>query len=142
MLPNRGERPAATARRFVACIVERRGAVLVRQRPAGVVNAHLWEFPNVEMPLQPSALRRRQLLEMELGSPLASVIPFATLKHTITRYRITLEAVCGELNGEQPRATAGQWIAKSQLEKLPFASAHRRVLEMLLNNASDAVFRG
>ena len=48
-LPNLGKREAATARRFVAFVVERNGRFLVRQRPAGVVNAHLWEFPNVEI---------------------------------------------------------------------------------------------
>ena len=37
------------ARRFIAFVVERNGKFLVRQRPAGVVNAHLWEFPNVEI---------------------------------------------------------------------------------------------
>ena len=47
-LPNLGKRETATARRFVAFVVERNGKFLVRQRPAGVVNAHLWEFPNVE----------------------------------------------------------------------------------------------
>ena len=49
-LPNLGKREKATARRFVAFVVERNGKFLVRQRPAGVVNAHLWEFPNVEIP--------------------------------------------------------------------------------------------
>ena len=48
-LPNLGKRETAIARRFVAFIVERNGRFLIRQRPAGVVNAHLWEFPNVEV---------------------------------------------------------------------------------------------
>ncbi len=48
-LPNLGRRAAATARRFVAFVVESCGKFLVRQRPANVVNAHLWEFPNVEV---------------------------------------------------------------------------------------------
>src|SRR6185503_11908462 len=49
VLPNLGERAKATGRRFVAFVVERDGKYLVRQRPEGVVNAHLWEFPNVEV---------------------------------------------------------------------------------------------
>ena len=47
-LPNLGKREAATARTFFAFVIERNGKFLVRQRPVGVVNAHLWEFPNVE----------------------------------------------------------------------------------------------
>ena len=48
-LPGRRRRARATARRFVAFVAQRDGRFLVRQRPAGVVNAHLWEFPNVEV---------------------------------------------------------------------------------------------
>ena len=48
-LPNLGERATATARRFMAFIVESNGRFLVRQRPAGIVNGHLWEFPNAEV---------------------------------------------------------------------------------------------
>ena len=48
-LPNLGKRETATARRFIAFVIERDGKFLVRQRPAGIVNAHLWEFPNVEI---------------------------------------------------------------------------------------------
>lgn len=116
------------ARRFAACIIKHRGAVLVRQRPEGVVNAHLWEFPNVEIALKTSPARTRKALEAELGCALDALTPLTTVKHTITRYRITLDAFGGELNSTLPRSAAGKWIAMSQLEKLPFTSAHRRVL--------------
>ena len=46
--------------RFVAFVAERNGMFLVRQRPAGVVNAHLWEFPNVEIdPIRSSSPAKR-----------------------------------------------------------------------------------
>ncbi len=48
-LPNLGKREAATARHFVAFAIQHKRKFLVRQRPAGIVNAHLWEFPNVEV---------------------------------------------------------------------------------------------
>ena len=127
-LPNLGQRVSATARRFTACVIERNGAVLVRQRPAGVVNGHLWEFPNVEVALKTSARAARRHLETELGCALESLSPLATVKHTITRYRITLDAFRGQLNEADARPGAGQWIPKSELERLPFSSAHRRVL--------------
>ncbi len=127
-LPNLGERVSITARRFTACVIEHNGAVLVRQRPTGVVNGHLWEFPNVEVALKTSAAVAHKHLEAELGCTLDSLTPLATVKHTITRYRITLNAFRGELNGAMPKAAAGTWIAKNELEQLPFTSAHRRVL--------------
>ena len=131
-IPNLGERTATTQRRFLACIIEHNGAVLVRQRPRGVVNAYLWEFPNVEVPLKLSPHSCRQRLESELGCALENVSPLATLKHTITRYRITLEAFRGKLNGSMPQPAAGKWVAKEGLTKLAFSSAHRRLLTSAL----------
>jgi A/G-specific adenine glycosylase len=127
-LPNLGKRVSATARRFTACVIERHGTVLVRQRPAGVVNGHLWEFPNVEVALKTSAAAARKRLETELGCRLNSLTPLATVKHTITRYRITLDAFRGKLTDAAAQPGAGQWILKNELERLPFTSAHRRVL--------------
>ena len=131
-LPNVGERAATTERRFLACVVERGDKVLVRQRPEGVVNAHLWEFPNVEVPLKLPRAKARQHLESELGCALEKISPIATIKHSITRYRMTLEAFQGELNGTAPKPAAGQWIARKELQKLAFNSAHRRLLATAL----------
>jgi A/G-specific adenine glycosylase len=136
-LPNLGERIASTARRFAACVIERYGAVLVRQRPSGVVNGHLWEFPNVEVALQASPSAIRQTLESELGCQLAVVTPLVTVKHTITRYRITLEAFGAEANGTKLHARAGTWVKKNALEQLPFTSAHRRVLSTALKATAE-----
>lgn len=132
ILPNLGERIATTARQFAACVIERDGKLLVRQRPAGVVNGHLWEFPNVELPPKHSAKAARERLQEELGCALAAWKPFVTIKHTITRYRITLAAARGELNGTLPHARAGKWVSKAEVEQLPFTSAHRRVLRQWL----------
>ncbi len=127
-LPNLGPRAPATARRFLACVLERDGQFLVRQRPAGVVNAHLWEFPNVEVPLKAGEAQARSLLESELGSVLTDPVRLATVKHTITRYRITLEVFRGGNRGGSLPARSGQWISRIACDQLPFTSAHRRVL--------------
>jgi A/G-specific adenine glycosylase len=136
--PNLGKRTTTTRRRFLACVIEHNGAVLVRQRPRGVVNAHLWEFPNVEVPLGLSQRGCRERLESELGCTLDHVSPLTTVKHTITRYRITLQAFRGELNGRMPRPSAGEWIPKGELTKLAFNSAHRRLLASALEAENDS----
>ena len=48
-LPNLGKREQQRRGVLSAFVVERDGKFLVRQRPEDVVNAHLWEFPNVEV---------------------------------------------------------------------------------------------
>jgi A/G-specific adenine glycosylase len=136
-LPNLGERIAITARRFVTCVLERDGAVLVRQRPAGVVNGHLWEFPNVEVALKAQESETQQQLEAELGCPIDTLTSLITVKHSITRYRITLDAFLAQLNGMKPHSRAGKWVRKNALEQLPFTSAHRRVLLAALKEMTE-----
>jgi A/G-specific adenine glycosylase len=169
-LPNLGRRTAATARRFVAFVVERGRKFLVRQRPAGVVNAHLWEFPNVEIGARLSEPQHARLLNpagkipatdgtrtccgsgdprSKLAADVAKQIfgftpkeltPLCTVKHSITRYRITLEAFRVQLGGRssttpkilgtrraRPSENNGVWLTPAQFRPLAFASAHKKL---------------
>jgi A/G-specific adenine glycosylase len=135
--PNLDKRPAATARRFAAFVIENRGNFLVRQRPAGVINAHLWEFPNIELngaPLNPSVAA-----EELFGFAPKAVKALCTIKHSITRYRITVEAFRAAVPLAPNRLKAElqtRWLSISELHKLSFPSAHKRILEALQLNAS------
>ncbi len=121
-LPNLAKREAATARCSIAFIVESDGTYLVRQRPAGVVNAHLWEFPNIEA----ATARQKTAAPFQV----VSARPLCTIKHSITRYRITLEAWHAKLDGTSPKVS-GRWLNLEQLRKLAFTSAHKKVLARL-----------
>jgi len=138
-LPNLGRRVASTERRFAAFVVESRRRFLVRQRPAGVVNAHLWEFPNVEIqrpnPARPGAVA--DAAERLFGGPPAEVTPFCTIKHSITRYRITLEAFQVKPGSHHDRA--GIWRTPAQMHRLAFASAHKKILKRIM--ASNGLAR-
>jgi A/G-specific adenine glycosylase len=132
-LPNIGKREKATARTFVAFVVQRNGRFLVRRRPAGVVNSHLWEFPNIEIDHKGSAKRNRSgrvlfsRAAKELGIDFENARPVCTVKHSITRYRITLEAF-GVEPDRTPRVTGAVWLPPEGLDSLPFTSAHRKIL--------------
>jgi len=128
-LPNFGKRTAATSRRFVAFVISRRGKFLVRQRPAGVVNANLWEFPNVEAVETELSKAARELLEVNL----TALQPLCSIKHSITRYRISLDVFRAELPGKS--SSSGRWCSLKELERLSFPSAHRKILLKLLCNA-------
>jgi len=158
-LPNLGQRQQATARRFVAFVVERNGKFLVRQRPAGVVNGHLWEFPNVEVGARvvptrsgiaktgcvaptpgdsnfspaadgdnPHSVVVANAVKEVLGFALSGVSPLVTVKHSITRYRITLEAFKLEAGKGAFPKNGGVWKTPAQMHALAFTSAHRKVL--------------
>ena len=150
-LPNLGKREAATARHFAALVVERNGRFLVRQRPAGMVNAHLWEFPNVEVGVGvlPAATALAQAAK-KIGVDLRDVKPLCIIKHSITRYRITLDAYRVNLggtsctsphpnrarSGTRPtrRSTAGIWKTPAQMRQLAFTAAHGKILTSALHH--------
>jgi len=186
-LPNLGKRETTTARRFVAFVVERNGRFLVRQRPAGVVNAHLWEFPNVEVEagilpavepgfqpggknsgnpkpgknpreipsgrMPPSPAGRRPAatslacVAKNLGFEIRNAKPLCTVKHSITRYRITLEAFRVRFGGAisaspknfkmerrgTPPSETGVWLAPAQMRQLAFTAAHKKLASIAAN---------
>jgi A/G-specific adenine glycosylase len=185
-LPNLDKRKAATARRFVAFVVERNGRFMVRQRPAGVVNAHLWEFPNAEVAagilpavepgVPPGGKSANYFKPVKISCPIpggkmppstaggtpavtalanaaqqslsfmpSELTPLCTVKHSITRYRITLEAFHLHLGGASsasphnkmgrrgtpPSENNGVWLPLAKLNSLAFAAAHKTILNKL-----------
>jgi A/G-specific adenine glycosylase len=128
-LPNLGERAASTSRRFAAFVVRHRGRFLVRQRPAGVVNAHLWEFPNLETDAAGADLQ--SLAAREFGLKITAVKKLCAIKHSITRYRITLEVFRVRCPRFSVSPSAGRWFTLRQLDSLAFTSAHRKILRLL-----------
>lgn len=145
-LPNLGKRETTTARRFVAFVIEHNGKFLVRQRPPGVVNAHLWEFPNFET--NGDKLDAKDSFKAAFGIEPGKLEPLHTIKHSITRYRITLEAfhvrsggrsyttptlknAQSGPHGTRPFAGIGVWKTPAQMKSLAFASAHLKVMRTL-----------
>ena len=133
-LPNLNQQAALTERRFVAFVAESRGRFPVRRRPAGVVNAHLWEFPNVEVSLDHRNIR--QLAERLFGARPRSLKPLLRVRHSITRYRITLEVFRADFSDGLPRTIqAGRWCSLNQLRSRAFPSAHGKILKNLAAEA-------
>jgi A/G-specific adenine glycosylase len=122
--PNLEKRIEPTKRRFVAFVIEENQKFLVRQRPAKVVNAHLWEFPNIEINGD------KLVLEKQPFNIAPKTAPLCTIKHSITRYRITLDAFRASFRSDG-KISNGKWLRISELQKLAFPSAHRQILEKL-----------
>jgi A/G-specific adenine glycosylase len=123
--PMRPPRAPATERRFMAFVARKQNRFLVRQRPGGAVNAHLWEFPNIEIALKDK--RGKSPAGADAPFQIAEARPICRIRHSITRYRILLEAYRARAAGETP----GAWKTIPQLNRLPFTSAHRKILARL-----------
>jgi A/G-specific adenine glycosylase len=129
-LPNLGDRQAATARQFTAFVVEHDGKFLVRQRPTGVVNSHLWEFPNLETTGQKTDATA--LAKDLFGITPATLEPLCTVKHSITRYRITLNAFLISFNAI-PAKVEGVWKSPARMRQLAFTAAHKKLATSAAN---------
>ena len=128
-LPNLGKRETATARHFIAFAVEHDGKFFVQQRPAGVVNAHLWEFPNAEAGARPGKPQElfAECNALRVTDPRSVKIkPLCTVKHSITRYRITLEAFSVSLR-KRPAKADGRWLTPAEFDSVAFSSAHKKL---------------
>jgi A/G-specific adenine glycosylase len=122
--PETAPRPKATARRVLAFLVQQNEKILVQKRPEGGVNAGLWEFPNFEA-------RLNDPITPEMTLPYHTAKPFAVVNHSITRYRIRLEAHFASMQGSEPPPST-EWCALKDLTALPFSSAHAKLRKQLL----------
>ena len=112
----------------MAFVIEQRGKVLVRQRPQGVVNAHLWEFPNVEVKFKTRSPEK--IAAALFGVPTSIRGSLRRIKHSITRYRMTLEPYFARPQKRLP-VNVGVWVSRNRVKQLAFSSAHRKVLKMV-----------
>jgi A/G-specific adenine glycosylase len=132
---NKIPRPKAkqtyTELREAAVIIRRNGRVLMRQCGEGERWAGLWDFPrfalDAEGPLFArdeiaSTVRRKTSVECAPGTLLK------TLKHGVTRFRITLDCYAAEyISG---RATNSKWIPLESLATIPLSTTGRKVALM------------
>ena len=123
--------PPATRRRFAAFVARSAGRFLVRQRPEGVVNARLWEFPNIELNAGDDLTTASAPFVMIDKAPLCQV------RHSITTNRILLEAYAARVAGGRPPDGA-VWRTRAELERLAFASAHRKILSAVMSGQGRA----
>ncbi len=126
--PASAKRATATQRRFIALVVRDGERLLVQRRPHGVVNEGLWEFPNFEVPV-----KAKDLKKLVPPFQITDRSRFVEIRHSITRYRITLEAYNAKLSSTSSLAeTNAVWKTPAQLSKLPFTSAHRKVMQQAI----------
>jgi A/G-specific adenine glycosylase len=138
-LPSPGRRVAFTARYYVAFVIGRGGKFLLRQRPAGGVNAHLWEFPNVEV--AGARTDAGSVFKAAFGVAAPELVPLCTIKHTITNHRITVAAYGVDGGAGFPENKPwkahfpngiGVWRTPAQVQELALTAAHRKIWSQAL----------
>ncbi len=105
------------------------------QRPDTGRWAGLWEFPHAAILPGESAARAaaRFLDELSLKADLGNEI--VVLKHTVTRFRITLSCMAGTYRGghlKNKLHIKSQWLTLESSARLPVSSPQRRLVEVLI----------
>ncbi len=130
-IPERPPEPAVTLVTESAVVLRRGGRVLLARRPSHGRWADLWEFPHgpvLEGESPKDAASRLALglagIEADVGGELL------TVRHGVTRYRITLvcftaAARAGEFRSEFYRE--GVWAEAGRLGDYPFSAPQRRL---------------
>ena len=112
-------------RHWRVLVIKDKGEFLIRQRPKGELNAGLWEFPTLESEDSCAPANWATTLA---GTPVVRPRQISTLSHSITRYRISIGVWETGLRKSRP---PGHWMTQTDLEQIPLAGAHRKVLRTL-----------
>ncbi|MBS0263012.1 MAG: A/G-specific adenine glycosylase [Planctomycetes bacterium] len=137
-------RAAPTEITEVAVAVHRDGKYLLRKRPEGVRWAGLWDF--VRFGWRDAETRSPALHDVavevrrETGLTVEITAPLAEIRHSVTRFRITLQCHLGEwLAGEHDHAQGeSRWVASTQFARLPLSVTGRKLARMIAARESKS----
>jgi A/G-specific adenine glycosylase len=136
-IPKARAKPRTEAVNEAAIAVCRGGKVLLRRCTTGERWAGLWDF--LRFPVEArrgSALGRELLEKIERHSGLLVEPPsrIATLKHGVTRFRITLDCYLTEPIDSKRKLAPGtwKWVRPIDLEQFPLSVTGRKLGRLLL----------
>ena len=129
-LPQLAKRKAPTEVATAAAYVRRGNAVLLRQMPPDAARwAGLWVLPFAELSRTEEAPIGAERALQEIGVVGAAGTTLRQVRHTITRFRITLSVVECKLPKIPGKRAA--FFTREQVERLALPSIHQRLLTAL-----------
>ena len=126
-----------TAVREAAVVVRRRGRVLVMRYNAGQRWAGLWDFPRFPLAAHNGAALRKDLVANVVRLTGVTVVPgehLTTLRHVVTRYRITLECFTADYLStvaEHAAANETRWVRPADLAEYALNVTGRKLARLI-----------
>src|SRR5262249_48601570 len=128
--------------REVAGVVRRRGRVLLVQRPSRGRWANMWEFPHGTWKKGQAAEDAvLVLLRDECGIQTDVKDEILTLRHSVTRFRITISCFDVAWIGGQFRSEyyqAGRWLLPRAIQSYPVSVPQRQLAKALMSPVTQA----
>ena len=138
-IPVMAAKQAITAVREAAVIIRDKSCVLLRQCSPQERWAGLWDFPRFEIRHQRGQALARELQENVFqltGLQVTTSDCLKVIKHSVTRYRITLSCYQGQLvsrdASKDELADRAQWVPITELEDYPLSVTGRKICQDLL----------
>jgi A/G-specific adenine glycosylase len=128
-IPRVKPRQQYTAVREAAVVVQRNGRVLMRQCADGERWAGLWDFPRFEISAEGPLLAQEEVatkVRAQTGVNCIAGPLLKTIKHGVTRFRITLDCYRASYKSGRPQSPA-RWIRTAKLTTLPLSTTGRRI---------------
>jgi A/G-specific adenine glycosylase len=141
-LPRLTGKPKPTAVREAAVVVRRNGHVLLRQRPKGERWEGMWDFPRFELASEGPLFVRDELIAKVREQTGVAIEPggvLKTIKHGVTRFRITLDCYEARPAGGRVRSTKERpvrWTPLSRLADLPLSVSGRKIAVLIVKSAT------
>jgi A/G-specific adenine glycosylase len=141
-IPARKPKPPAEPRREAAVVVVRRGRALLVRSAEAQRWAGLWDFPRFAIRSRHGGPLRQELIgnvRRCTGVTVAVRDLWTTLKHGVTRFRITLECYRADyVSGSVSRNGSSdvRWVRLAELDRYPLNSTARRVARLLQRQSS------
>ena len=120
-----------------AVIVRKNGKVLLRQCGEDERWAGLWDFPRFALESEGPLFVRDELIAKVQSQTGITIDPgglLKTIKHGVTRYRITLDCYEANYRSGKLKRTAGKrlrWSAMKELSDLPLSSTGRKLAKYI-----------
>ncbi|MEH6503171.1 MAG: Nudix family hydrolase [Cycloclasticus sp.] len=119
----------------VGVIRNKKGDVLISERPSHVHQGGLWEFPGGKLEPGESSYKalKRELFE-ELNISISSAKPLVKIYHQYENLSVLLDVYTvddfqGEARGMENQAI--RWVAVSELKNYSFPAANKRIIDTL-----------
>jgi A/G-specific adenine glycosylase len=135
LYPPRKQAVPSTKIEVSAGVIFRKDKVYIQKRKAGGLMGGLWEFPGgkLESEESPEQCLKREIKE-ELGVNIHIDEKFMVVKHSYTRFRVTLHVFICRIHAGKVLPTQCDewtWVKAEELETYPFPAANVKIIKRL-----------
>lgn len=136
-IPKSGRKVKFTDVSEAAVVVRKNGSVLLRQCAEGERWAGLWDFPRFAIESEGSLFVRGELIakvQQQTGVVIQPGGLLKTIKHGVTRYRITLDCYEATFASGRVSSTKAEpvcWVPTPKLADLPLSTTGRKIAKLV-----------